>query len=137
MGTGRGRRVDGLKMRLIIAAVLALVANAIVLSVQSRIAEHAVLQTLGYSSRLVALLIIAEGIILATIGGLIGAAAALAIAHTSSLALSVEGTSIPIVASTSLLITGMLICTAIGILAGLIPAFQASTRDIAACFRAA
>ncbi|MEO0716017.1 MAG: ABC transporter permease [Planctomycetota bacterium] len=120
-----------------LAAVLALVANAIILSVQSRIAEHAVLQTLGYSSRLVALLIIAESIILATIGGLIGAAAALTTAHTSSLALSVEGTSIPIVASTSLLITGMLICATIGILAGLIPAYQASTRDIAACFRAA
>ncbi len=120
-----------------LAAVLALVANAIVLSVQSRIAEHAVLQTLGYSSRLVALLIIAEGIILATTGGLIGAAAALLVAHTSSLALSVEGTSIPIVATGTLLVTGMLVCSIIGVLAGLIPAYQASTRDIAACFRAA
>jgi hypothetical protein len=37
-----------------LAAVLALVANSIVLGVQSRVSEHAVLQTLGYSGRLIA-----------------------------------------------------------------------------------
>ena len=42
-------------------AVMALVANAIVLSVQSRVSEHAVLQTLGFSGRLVSALIVAEG----------------------------------------------------------------------------
>src|SRR4051794_28152376 len=43
-----------------LAAVLALVGNAIVLSVQDRIKEHAVLQTLGYSGMLVARLIVGE-----------------------------------------------------------------------------
>ncbi|MFG0314106.1 MAG: ABC transporter permease, partial [Phycisphaerales bacterium] len=47
-----------------LAAVLALVANSIVLGVQSRVSEHAVLQTLGFSGRLVALLIVAEGVLL-------------------------------------------------------------------------
>jgi putative ABC transport system permease protein len=46
-----------------LAAVLALVGNAIVLSVQDRIREHAVLQTLGYRGSLVARLIVAEGLI--------------------------------------------------------------------------
>jgi putative ABC transport system permease protein len=120
-----------------LAAVLALVGNAIVLSVQSRVAEHAVLQTLGFSSRLVAAIIVAEGIVLAVIGGAVGAAAALAIAHFGSFALSVEGTSIPIVADIGLLATGLLVCATIGVLAGLVPAWQASRREIAACFRAA
>ncbi|MFG0306751.1 MAG: ABC transporter permease [Phycisphaerales bacterium JB040] len=120
-----------------LAAVLALVANSIVLSVQSRVAEHAVLQTLGFPGRLVAGLIIAEGIVLAVIGGSIGAAAAVAIARYGNFALSVEGTSIPIAASAGLLASGLLVCGAIGVLAGLVPAWQASRREIAECFRAA
>lgn len=120
-----------------LAAVLALVANSIVLGVQSRVSEHAVLQTLGFSGRLVAGLIIAEGVLLSLIGGALGAIAALLVARMGSFALSVEGTSIPIVANSALLISGILICGVIGILAGLVPAWQASRKEIAACFRAA
>lgn len=120
-----------------LAAVLALVANAIVLSVQSRISEHAVLQTLGFSGRLVAALIVVEGVVLAALGGIVGGAAALLIARTGDFALSVEGTSIPVVPSPTLLLSGLLVCAVIGVLAGLIPAWQASRRQIAACFRTA
>jgi putative ABC transport system permease protein len=42
-------------------AVLALVGNAIVLSVQDRVREHAVLQTLGYAGGLIARLIVWKG----------------------------------------------------------------------------
>lgn len=119
-----------------LVAVLALVANSIVLSVQNRVSEHAVLQTLGYSGRLVALLIILEGVLLAIVGGGLGAAAAVAVAGYGSFALSVEGTTIPIVANGGLLATGMLVCGAIGVLAGLVPAWQASNKEIAECFRA-
>jgi len=120
-----------------LAAVLALVANSIILGVQSRIAEHAVLQTLGFSGRMVAALIVAEGVLLATIGGALGAALAVAVARYSNVALSVEGTSIPIVADAGLLASGLALCGLIGVLAGLVPAWQASRREIAACFRTA
>lgn len=120
-----------------LAAVLALVANAIVLSVQSRVSEHAVLQTVGFSSRRVAALIVGEGVVLSVIGGLLGAAAALAVARMGSFALSVEGATIPIVASPALLMMGLVVCTALGVLAGLAPAWQASRREIAECLRAA
>lgn len=120
-----------------LAAVLALVANSIILGVQSRVAEHAVLQTLGYSGRLVAALIIAEGVILAIVGGVMGAAAAMVVASTGSFALSVEGATIPIVADAALIVTGLGVCGLIGVLAGLVPAWQASNREIAACFRSA
>tara|TARA_R110002072_G_scaffold42064_22_gene119280 strand:- start:185457 stop:186608 length:1152 start_codon:yes stop_codon:yes gene_type:complete len=119
-----------------LAAVLALVGNSIVLGVQSRVSEHAVLQTLGFSGRLVAVLIVAEGVLLSIIGGSLGAIAAVVIAKYGSFALSVEGTTIPIVASTSLLLWGIVVCSLIGIVAGLVPAWQASGREIAACFRA-
>ena len=119
-----------------LAAVLALVGNAIVLSVQSRIAEHAILQTLGYRSSLVAGLIVAEGVVIALVGGGIGAAAAVTIARIGGFALSVEGLSIPITAGPGLLLAGLIICGGLGVLAGLVPAIQASRREIAACFRA-
>jgi len=120
-----------------LAAVLALVANSIVLGVQSRVSEHAVLQTLGFSGRLVAGLIVAEGVILSALGGAIGAAAAVAVARYGNFAMSVEGTSIPIVADAGLLASGLVVCCVIGVLAGLVPAWQASRREIAACFRMA
>lgn len=120
-----------------LAAVLALVANSIVLGVQSRISEHAVLQTLGFSGASVAMLIIAEGVILSMIGGVLGAVLAIAFANLGNFALSVEGTSIPVEAHPALLASGLLICGLIGIVAGLVPAVQASRLEIAQCFRTA
>lgn len=120
-----------------LAAVLALVGNAIVLGVQSRVGEHAVLQTLGFSGSLVAGLIVAEGVVLSLVGGVAGAIGACVLAGVGNFALSVEGASIPIVADAGLLVTGVLVCGSIGVLAGLVPAWQASRREIAACFRAA
>jgi putative ABC transport system permease protein len=116
-------------------AVLALVGNAIVLSVQSRVAEHAILQTLGFTPAQVAMLIVGEGVVTAMLGGLLGAAMAIAVAQVSSFALSVEGQSIPILATPALLASGLAICTALGVAAGLAPAWQAGRREIVACFR--
>jgi putative ABC transport system permease protein len=119
-----------------LVAVLALVANAIILGVQGRIAEHAVLQTVGYRGGLVGLLIVAEGVVLSLVGGLAGAAAAVAVTELGAFALSVEGQSIAITAGPGLLASGLLVCGLLGVLAGLVPAVQASRREIAACFRA-
>jgi putative ABC transport system permease protein len=116
-------------------AVLALIANAIILSVQSRIAEHAVLQTLGFRGWMIGVLIVGEGVLVAMAGGLLGAAGAVLVARFGNLALSVEGQSIPIVAGPALLAAGLGICLILGVLAGLFPAWQASRRSIAACFR--
>ncbi len=118
-----------------LAAVLALVANSIVLGVQGRISEHAVLQTLGFTGWNVGSLIIAEGVVLSVIGGCIGAIASVLVARIGSFALSVEGVSIPIIANTSLLISGIVVCGVIGVVAGCIPAWQASRKEIAAGFR--
>lgn len=117
-------------------AVMALIGNAIVLSVQSRIAEHAILQTLGFRNWQIALLIVGEGALIATIGAVVGGAAAIAATKLTSFSLSVEGQSIPILAGPELLLTGLLVCASLGVVAGIIPAIQASRREITACFRA-
>ncbi|MDQ7784691.1 MAG: ABC transporter permease [Desulfomonilaceae bacterium] len=116
--------------------VFALVFNAIVLSVQDRVRDHAIMQTLGYTNRLIATLIIAESTILSVAGGMIGIAAGVAVTSWGRFSLSVEGLSINIYAGLGTIALGLGLAAMTGILAGLVPARQASRRDIAACFRA-
>jgi len=119
-----------------LAAVLALVANAIVMSVQDRIKENAVLATLGFRGGLITRLIISEGMLIGLLGGAAGTGLALAVVHWGRFSLSQEGLSITIAASWSVLGWGLAISAGVGILAGLVPAWQAGRREIAACFRA-
>ncbi len=119
-----------------LAAVLALVGNAIILSVQDRVKEHAVLQTLGFRGELIARLIVAEGVTLCTGGGLLGVAGAFAALRLGRFSMSVEGTSINVAADPGVIGLGLVVAAVVGVLAGLVPAFQASRREIAASFRA-
>ncbi len=117
-------------------AVLALIANAIVLSVQDRIREHAVLQTLGFRSGLIARLILMEGLIVGIIGGLLGTAGAAMLVHYGQFTLSNEGLHILVSLDPATLGVGLALAAGVGVLAGLVPALQAGRREIATCFRA-
>ncbi|MHC4121331.1 MAG: FtsX-like permease family protein, partial [Planctomycetota bacterium] len=117
-------------------AVLALVGNAIVLSVQDRVKENAIFQTLGFTGNLIGRLIIAEGILVGLLGGGIGTLSAVGILYWKQLSLSVDGLSIPISAEITLLAAGLGISVVMGVVAGLAPAWQASRHEIASCFRA-
>ena len=119
-----------------LAAVLGLVGNAIVLSVQDRIKEHAVLQTLGFRSWLIARLIVTEGLVLSLAGGGVGALVAWGFVRWGRFSLSMDGVSMSISTSTAVVAVGLAMSAALGVLAGLVPAWQASRREIAACFRA-
>lgn len=116
-------------------AVAALVGNAIVLSVQDRIKEHAVMQTLGYPSGLLARLIIAEGLVVGLVGGALGSGAALLVMRLGRFSLSVEGLSMNVTAGWETVAMGLVGAGLIGVVAGLVPALRAGRREIAACFR--
>jgi putative ABC transport system permease protein len=118
-----------------LAAILGLVGNAIVLAVQDRIRDHAVLQTLGYTTSQVAGMILAEGLLLSVLGGLIGSVLATGLLHWGRWSISVEGISVPIASSTLVAVSGLAMSILLGVLAGLIPAWQASRREIVECFR--
>lgn len=119
-----------------LVAVLALVGNAIVLSVQDRIREHAVLQTLGFNGNLIARLIVAEGIFIGVIGGLVGTLGAAAFLQWQQYGLSSEGLTVQMIARPEVIMIGLACSALLGALAGLVPALQASRREITACFRA-
>jgi putative ABC transport system permease protein len=119
-----------------LAAVLALVANAIVLSVQDRIKENAVLQTLGFRRWLIARMIVTEGVILGLVGGVVGTLVAVGVVHFGKFSLFNEGLSVNVTADWQIVGIGLLLSAAVGVLAGLVPAWQASRREIAQCFGA-
>lgn len=119
-----------------IIGVFALVFNAVVLSVQERIKDHAIMQTLGYPNGLIASLIIAESTILSLTGGVLGVLIGLAVMHWGRFSLSVEGLSISVHTGAGVTALGLTLSALTGIIAGLVPAWQASRRDIAECFRA-
>src|SRR3954468_23055231 len=103
-----------------LAAELELVGNAIVLSVQDRIKEHAVLQTLGYNSALIARLIVGEGLLLGLIGGALGAFAALAAVRYGNVSISADGLSVHMTASLNVVLIGLGASATLGVFAGLI-----------------
>ncbi len=119
-----------------IAGIFALVGNAIFLSVQDRIRDHAVMQTLGYSRGLLGELVVAEGMLMGLAGGLIGVLAAVALTYWGMFSFSVEGLSIHVHASAGSILLGLCLSALTGVFAGLLPAWQASHQEIASCFRA-
>ena len=119
-----------------LAAVLALVGNAIMLAVQDRVREHAVLQTLGFRDHLIARLIVGEGMVLGLIGGVVGSATALGVLRWGQFHMTVDGQSIPIASGWEVFALGLGVSVTLGIVAGLVPAWQAARRPIVECFRA-
>lgn len=119
-----------------LAAVFALIANAIILAMQDRIRDHAVLQTLGFTGPLIGWMIILEGSVLGLLGGVLGAGAAFLVVQMGNFSLTMEGLNVEIAAGWLAPMIGIIAAIGLGILAGLVPAIRMARRDIASCFRA-
>jgi putative ABC transport system permease protein len=115
--------------------VLALVATTAIMAVQDRVREHAVLQTIGFSGRRIFGLVLLESLLVSLAGGLLGVGFALAGLRWSGLAVGTEGVTIPFHPSLALGVTGLLVSLAVGLLAGLVPAWQAARAEIVAALR--
>lgn len=113
-----------------VGLVLSLVATTTLMSVQDRIKEHAVLQTLGYSGPKVFLLVMMESVILSLLGGVIGVGTAILFLKFKSLSVGAEAVTIAFTPSLSLAITGLLVALATGLIAGAFPAIQAARTEI-------
>ena len=118
-----------------LVTVFALVANAIVLAMRDRIRDHAVLQTLGFTGGLIGFMVVFEGAVLGILGGGIGALAAWSVARIGHFSMTMEGLNVEISTSPLLLLIGISLSLALGILAGIVPAWRVSRREIAHSFR--
>ncbi|MED5507478.1 MAG: FtsX-like permease family protein [Planctomycetota bacterium] len=118
-----------------LVTVFALVANAIVLAMRDRIRDHAVLQTLGFTGGLIGFMVVFEGAVLGIVGGGIGTLAAWGIARVGHFSMTMGGTNIEISSNPMLLVLGIALAVALGILAGVVPAWRVSRREIAHSFR--
>ena len=115
--------------------VLVLVATTTLMSVQDRIQEHAVLQTIGFSGSKVFGLVLCESVILSFSGGVLGLGTAVALLQFSGLPLGAEGVIIAFGPSFRLALTGAVASVIIGLSAGLIPAWQAARTEIVPALR--
>jgi putative ABC transport system permease protein len=105
------------------------------MSVQDRIQEHAVLQTLGVTGYRVFGLVVSESTLLSLAGGLLGVACAMLALHFSHLSVGAEAVTVAFQPSWSLAVTGIAIAAVVGILAGIAPGWHAARTTIVAALR--
>jgi len=118
-----------------VGLVLSLVATTTVMSVQDRIKEYAVLQTLGVRPFRTMRLVILESTLLCTVGGVFGTVIASVALWTGGFAIGAEGATIAFRPSPELILVGTAVSCTVGIIAGLAPAIQAATVPIVMALR--
>lgn len=110
-----------------VGLVLALLATTTVMSVQDRIKEFAVLQTIGVRPLHTFYLVLAESSLLSLVGGTCGTVLALVTLGVGSFAVGAEGATIAFQPSTQLFLLGIAVSLTTGVLSGISPAIQAAT----------
>lgn len=110
--------------------VLSLVATTTVMSVQDRIKEYAVLQTIGVRPLQAMRLVLTESCILCLVGGTIGTLLANGALSVGGFAIGAEGATIAFRPSLGLLFSGTAVSLLVGLIAGIAPAIQAATVPI-------
>lgn len=118
-----------------VGLVLSLVATTTVMSVQDRIKEHAVLQTLGFRPFRVFSLVLTESTVLSVLGGGLGVAAGLMFLAWSGMSVAAEGVTIAFQPSWDIAIHGLIASLAVGLLAGLAPGWHAARAEIVPALR--
>ena len=118
-------------------AVIGLIANTILIAVRSKISEHAILKTIGYSQLSISWLIISEAIILSVAGGIGGIGGASIFLHLQKITIGNEGLALAFIPSFSVWLKGFSLSLLLGIVAGVYPAWLAGRQSIASNLRTA
>jgi len=118
-----------------VGLVLSLVATTTVMSVQDRMKEYAVLQTIGVRPLTTMRLVLTESTLLCLVGGISGTLVALASLSFGGFAIGAEGATIAFRPTIGLALSGIFVSLIVGIAAGLAPAIQAATVPIVNALR--
>jgi putative ABC transport system permease protein len=124
---------------LVALCIVFIAANTASLSVRERAGELAVLKAIGFGKRLVFSLLVAEVAVLAAIGGIAGALGSLL------LTLGLQGAATTLapqlgplgsfVVTRAIVVQGLFLALAIGMIAGIVPSYGASRRGVAETMR--
>ena len=120
-----------------VCAVLAMVANTVLLAVRSRVTEHAILQTLGFGDGALASLVLMEGFLFGMSGAIAGVGSACLVLHFGGYSITSEGISLVFTPNLGIISNGLLIGTALGLFASVVPAWQAMRQPIVSNLRMA
>ena len=124
---------------LVALCIVFIAANTASMAVRERLGEIAVLKALGFSRRLIFATLLAEAVLLAGAGGALGALGALALTQ----AIHARGTGWnpalgplgSFIVTQTILVQGLFLALFVGMLAGIVPAFGAARRSVAATLR--
>ena len=120
-----------------VGLVLALVGTTTLMSVQDRVKEHAVLQTIGFTGGDVFGMVLVESVLLSLAGGVLGVVSAAVTLRLVPLSVGAEAVTIASQATGRLAVTGVAVSLLVGILAGVAPAWHASRTNLVAALRGA
>ena len=113
-----------------VVAVMGLVANTILLTVRSRVTDHAVMMTLGYPDTAIGWLVMAESLLLGLFGGAVGVGASVGFLQWQSITVGNEGLTMAFVPDLQVLLRVLGVALALGLAAGLYPAWVATRQSI-------
>lgn len=118
---------------LVLMAVL--IATTTIMTVEDRIGEHAVLQTLGFSTTRVFRLVLIEALLLSAVGGCVGIGMATLVLNQFGLSVGAEAVTIAFEPTWSMACTAAVISLVVGIVSGIAPAWHAARADIVSALR--
>jgi len=117
----------------IVFAIMLVTVNTMLMAARERTTEIAVLKTLGFSNRLILMLVGAEAVLLSLAGGIVGSAAAYVIFRNIDFTGGGMFANFRVLPET--IGFGLLLAVFLGLLSGLVPAIQASRLQIAGALR--
>jgi putative ABC transport system permease protein len=115
--------------------VVVLLSTTTIMTVEDRIGEHAVLQTLGCTTWRVFRMVMTECLLLAILGGLTGTALAVLLLSLGGLSVGTQAVAIAFVPSVRLAAVAAVTTVGIGLIAGIAPAWRAAHAPIVASLR--
>lgn len=123
---------------LVALCIVFIAANTASMSVRERFGEIAVLKAVGWSRRLIFGTLLAEAVLLSTLGGATGAAVSFGLTQLLRGASGWNPALGPLggfVVSQAIAVQGLFLALFVGMLSGVVPAFGAARRSVAATLR--
>jgi putative ABC transport system permease protein len=117
----------------VIGVILGVLANTMAMNARERLGEYAALKTMGFKARHLVTLILGESLLLSLVGGLVGLALSFPATHLFPPEVSQYFPGLIVSRTTALI--GLAVSLAVGLLAGLLPAYQATRVQIAKALR--